>query len=91
MEKELRILMIEDVPADAELEIRELKRSGLRVAHRIVDTDGAFREALQEFRPELIISDFSMPRFDGMWALALAHEMVPDVPFIFVTRTNGEE
>ena len=91
MEKELRILMVEDVPADAELEIRELKRAGLRVAHRRVDTEKAFREALPEFQPDVILSDFSMPRFDGMRALALARELVPDVPFIFVSGTIGEE
>ena len=91
MDKELRILLVEDVPADAELEVRELKRAGLRVAHRLVETEEAFRSALKEFRPEIIISDFSMPHFDGMFALALAHELVPDVPFIFVSGTIGEE
>jgi diguanylate cyclase (GGDEF)-like protein/PAS domain S-box-containing protein len=91
VETELRILMVEDVPTDAELEIRELKRAGLRIAHRLVETEDAFRAALREFRPALIISDFSMPHFDGMFALALARELVPDVPFIFVSGTIGEE
>ena len=45
MEKELRILIVEDVPTDAELEVRELKRAGLRVAHRIIETEEAFRSA----------------------------------------------
>lgn len=91
MEAELRILMVEDVPTDAELEIRELKRAGLRVAHLLVDTEPAFRAALREFRPALIISDFSMPHFDGMFALALSRELAPEVPFIFVSGTIGEE
>ena len=91
MEKELRILIVEDVPTDAELEVRELKRAGLRVAHRIIETEEAFRSALKEFMPEIILSDFSMPHFDGMFALALAYELVPDVPFIFVSGTIGEE
>jgi diguanylate cyclase (GGDEF)-like protein/PAS domain S-box-containing protein len=91
MEKELRILLVEDVPTDAELAIRELKRAGLRVARRRVDTEEAFREALREFQPEIILSDFSMPHFDGMSALALARELVPDTPFIFVSGTIGEE
>jgi diguanylate cyclase (GGDEF)-like protein/PAS domain S-box-containing protein len=89
--KELRILLIEDVPTDAELEVRELKRAGLRVTHRLVDTEGAYRDALRDFRPDVILSDFSMPHFDGMAALALARELVPDVPFIFVSGTIGEE
>ena len=88
---ELRILLIEDVPTDAELEVRELKRAGLRVVHRIVETEEAFRLALREFRPEIIISDFTMPHFDGMFALTLARELAPDVPFIFVSGTIGEE
>jgi diguanylate cyclase (GGDEF)-like protein/PAS domain S-box-containing protein len=91
VETELRILMVEDVPTDAELEIRELKRAGLRVAHRLVDTEDGFRGALRDFRPNLIISDFSMPHFDGMFALKIAREVAPDVPFIFVSGTIGEE
>jgi len=89
--KEIRILMVEDVPTDAELEIRELKRAGMRVTHQLVETEEAFRKAVKEFIPELIISDFSMPHFDGMWALSLSRELAPDVPFIFVSGTIGEE
>jgi diguanylate cyclase (GGDEF)-like protein/PAS domain S-box-containing protein len=92
MEKsDLRILMVEDMPTDAELEIRELKRAGMRVKHQLVETEPAFRDALREFQPQLIISDFSMPHFDGMWALSLSRELAPDVPFIFVSGTIGEE
>jgi diguanylate cyclase (GGDEF)-like protein len=91
MEETLRILLIEDVPTDAELEVRELKRAGMRLVHHIVDTEEAFRQALKEFRPDLIISDFSMPQFDGMWALSLARELAPEIPFIFVSGTIGEE
>ena len=87
----IRILMVEDVATDAELEVRELKRAGLPVEHRLVDTEPAFHAQVAEFRPHLIISDFSMPHFDGMSALALAHEIAPDVPFIFVSGTIGEE
>jgi diguanylate cyclase (GGDEF)-like protein/PAS domain S-box-containing protein len=91
MDSELRILMVEDMPTDAELEVRELKRAGLRVVHRLVETEKDFREELREFRPKVIISDFSMPHFDGMWALAISRELAPDVPFIFVSGTIGEE
>lgn len=91
MRKELRILMVEDVATDAELEIRELKRAGLPVVHHIVDTEVAYRDALRKFQPDVILSDFSMPHFDGMQALELAREFAPDVPFIFVSGTIGEE
>ena len=87
----IRVLLAEDVPSDAELEVRELKRAGLRVEYRIVGDEGGFRRELREFSPNVILSDFSMPKFDGMAALALARDEAPDVPFIFVSGTIGEE
>ena len=87
----LRVLLVEDVAADAELEVREIKRAGLRVSHRIVDSEKDFIGALREFAPDVILSDFSMPQFDGMDALRLAKELAPDTPFIFVSGTLGEE
>jgi diguanylate cyclase (GGDEF)-like protein/PAS domain S-box-containing protein len=87
----IRVLLTEDVPADAELEVRELKRAGLRIVHHTVDTQDAFERAVHEFSPDIILSDFSMPSFDGMAALSLARDLCPDVPFIFVSGTIGEE
>src|SRR5262249_11269792 len=66
-------------------------RAGLRVTHRIVDTEESFTDALREFAPDVILSDFSMPGFDGMAALAIARELAPDIPFVFVSGTIGEE
>jgi diguanylate cyclase (GGDEF)-like protein len=87
----IRVLLIEDVEADAELALHELKRSGMRCEGRLVETEPDFRRALEDFRPHVILSDFSMPHFDGMTALALARELHADVPFIFVSGTIGEE
>src|SRR2546428_13193406 len=87
----LRLLLTEDNPADAELELRELKRAGLRIAHRIADTEQGVVSALREFSPDVILSDFSMPGFDGMAALAPAREPALDTPFVFVSGTLGEE
>jgi len=87
----IRVLLAEDVASDAELELRELKRAGLRVSNRVVDDERSFEQALREFAPDVILSDFSMPAFDGMAALALARELCPDTPFIFVSGTIGEE
>ncbi|HSU77137.1 MAG TPA: EAL domain-containing protein [Burkholderiales bacterium] len=87
----IRVLLTEDVASDAELEVRELKRAGLRIAHRIVDSQQSFEAVLREFSPDIILSDFSMPQFDGMAALRLATELCPEVPFIFVSGTIGEE
>jgi diguanylate cyclase (GGDEF)-like protein/PAS domain S-box-containing protein len=60
------------------------------VQARRVDTEDAFRRAIDEFRPQLILADFRMPRFDGLSALAIARERCPDVPFIFFSGTIGE-
>ena len=87
----IRVLIAEDSRADAELNLRELKRAGLAFEHRIVDTEHDFTRELGEFVPDVIVSDFSMPKFDGMAALAVAHERAPDTPFIFVSGTIGEE
>src|SRR3989449_2897326 len=87
----LRVLLAEDVAADAELEIREIKRAGLRVSHRIVESEKDVLKALREFAPDVILWDFSMPQSDGMEALRLAKELAPDTPFIFVSGTLGEE
>ncbi|MEX2240775.1 MAG: PAS domain-containing protein, partial [Burkholderiales bacterium] len=87
----IRLLLVEDVAADAELEVRELKRAGMSIEHRLVDTEEQFRVELERFSPHVILSDFSMPQFDGMAALALAREAAPGVPFIFVSGTLGEE
>src|SRR6266581_2387265 len=91
MTERLRILLVEDVADDAELALLELGRSGLHSDQRIVDSEKSFVGALREFAPDVILSDFSMPGFDGMAALALAREICPDTPFIFVSGTIGEE
>lgn len=87
----INVLLVEDDLNDAELASRMLKRSGLDATCHRVDTEGGFRKELAEFRPDVILSDFSMPMFDGMSALAIARQMAPDTPFIFVSGTIGEE
>ena len=87
----VRVLITEDSAVDAGLELRELKRAGLAVQERVADSERSFIAALREFAPDVILSDFSMPGFDGMAALALAREHAPETPFIFVSGTIGEE
>src|SRR5437667_2032308 len=91
MTERLRILLLEDVADDAELALLELGRAGLHADQWVVDSEKAFVGALREFAPDVILSDFSMPGFDGMAALTLAREIRPDTPFIFVSGTIGEE
>jgi len=91
MTERLRILLVEDVADDAELALLELRRAGLHADPRVVDSEKPFVDALREFAPDLILSDFSMPGFDGMAALELTRDICPDTPFIFVSGTIGEE
>src|SRR6185295_15932286 len=91
MTERLRILLVEDVADDAELALLELRRAGLQADRRVVDSEEAFVGALRDFAPDVILSDFSMPRFDGMAALELARDLCPETPFIFVSGTIGEE
>ncbi|MEO8157957.1 MAG: EAL domain-containing protein [Betaproteobacteria bacterium] len=84
-------MIVEDVVNDAKLEVRELKRAGIACDFRRVDTAVDYRRELEEFKPQVILSDFSMPQFDGMEALAIARQSHPYVPFIIVSGTLGEE
>jgi len=87
----INVLFIEDSEDDVELALHALKRDGIDPAWRRVQSEAAMRAALGEVSPDVILSDFSMPGFDGLSALKLAREVVPEVPFIFVSGTIGEE
>ena len=91
MSRELRILILDDVPTDAELMKDELTESGLIFISRLASSRKSFLDALEEFIPEIILSDYSMPSFDGLSALKIAMERCPNVPFIFVSGAIGEE
>ena len=89
---ELRFLILEDAVADAKLCERELKRAGLRFTMQQVETLTEFEAELDRAVPDLIISDFTFPgSFDGLAALDIARRKLPDVPFMFVSGTIGEE
>jgi PAS domain S-box-containing protein/diguanylate cyclase (GGDEF)-like protein len=91
MLKGLRVLIVEDDAADADLAIRELGAGGIECVPVRVASEGSFRAALSNFAPHIILSDFSIPGFDGLAALDIATRDAPDVPFIFVSGTLGEE
>src|SRR5690349_8940332 len=81
----IRVLFVEDGAAEAELSTRHLNRAGLPCVSLRVETEEGLRQALEQFEPSVILSDFSLPQFDGLSALRVAHEVSPHVPFIFVS------
>jgi PAS domain S-box-containing protein len=87
----LRILHLEDDWRDAELVRRMLMSEGLAREVRCVETGDAFQEALESETFDLILSDYTLPGFDGMRALQTARERQPHAPFIFVSGTIDEE
>lgn len=91
MERELRILILEDVAADAELVERELRKGGILFSAKRVETREAFLGELEGFAPDVILADYTLASFDGLSALAMAKEEYPDVPFIFISGTIAED
>ena len=91
MDKEFRILILEDVPTDAELIERELRKAGVAFTSRRVETREAFLSSLDEFRPDIILSDYSLPQFNGLEALCLLREGGHDIPFLLITGSLTEE
>jgi len=91
MSEKLKVLILEDVPTDAELMIEELAEAGMTFVSKRVATKASFVSAIADFSPDIILSDYSLPSFDGLGALKIAREKCPDVPFIFVSGALGEE
>lgn len=87
----LRILLLEDSPLDAELMEAQLTESNVAFELRRVDTHAGFNAALSEGRFDIILSDYHVPGFDGIAALAAARLACADVPFLFVSGALGEE
>lgn len=90
MEK-LQIVMVEDSVDDVEIIQYELRKAGFNFAAQVVKDKEDFIRALKEVQPDIILSDFSMPRFDGLSALKVAKVEAPYIPFVFVSGTIGEE
>lgn len=91
MKQELHILILEDNSADAELMEHELHEAGMVFFAKRVETKDSFINELENFTPDIIITDYKLPSFNGSLALAIAKAECPDVPVIFVTGALGEE
>ena len=84
IDRPLRVLIVEDEKSDVTLLLLALREGSFAVTSEVVSTQAAMREALHR-QWDLIISDHGMPQFSGSSALALAHELCPEVPFIIVS------
>ncbi|HVO18157.1 MAG TPA: response regulator [Anaeromyxobacter sp.] len=91
MERTLRILHLEDDARDAELVAAALRAGGLDADILRLDTRAAFEEALCREEFDVVLSDFSLPSFDGATALSLVHSHRPGTPFLLVSGVLGED
>src|SRR6201996_6512468 len=87
----LKILHIEDIPSDAELIERTLKKSGIEFQKLLVDTKEEYIKALDNFNPDIILSDHSLPSFNSLEALKILKQRGANTPFILITATVSEE
>jgi DNA-binding NtrC family response regulator len=83
--------LVEDVAGDAELVQTELRRAGLEFCARCVATREALLRELTAFAPDLVISDYKLPHFNGTTALQLVNEVASDIPVIIVTAPINEK
>ena len=91
MTQTYRVLLVEDESLDAELNIREIKKVLPSCIFQVVDNRNGYMDLLKNFVPDIIISDYNMPSFDGLSALKIAQKVCPLTPFIMVTGSINED
>ncbi|MDD5168226.1 MAG: ATP-binding protein [Syntrophales bacterium] len=91
MPDSIRILILEDNPVDAELAQFELQEAGIKFISKVAMTEEDYVHELQEFSPDLILSDYDLPKYNGALALAEAKRRCPDIPFILVSGIVTED
>jgi len=91
MNKILQILHLEDDANDAQLLRLKLEEANIRCVITVVQTRDEFVNAFEQTKFDLIVSDFTLPSFDGKSALEIARQKWPDIPFIFLSGTIGED
>lgn len=91
MKREISVLLLEDLQSDAELITHELKKLHQDISVEWVNSRQSFKDAISKRKPDLIISDYTIPSFDGISALKIARAEAEGRPFIFVSGTIGEE
>lgn len=91
MEKQVKILIVEHDATDIELLLHHLKKNDFPHVAEVVETEEQYIAALEEFKPDIILSDFSLPAFNGLIAFEIKQQMAPYTPFIIVSGTIGDE
>ncbi len=91
MEKELKILVLEDIRYDYELIAHELQKLEQKNILKLVTSEKDFKKELKNFDPDIILSDYNLPEYDGMSALLYTLKAAPNTPFIIVTGSINEE
>lgn len=87
----LRILILEDNPIDAKLNVVQLKKENISFESMLVENEKDFRNELINYKPDVILSDYNLPDFNGMQALEICKTHTPDIPFIMVTGALNDE
>lgn len=91
IKEDIKILILEDNTADADLLVRHLTKSGLSFVSKIVESRKSFEDSLENFLPDIILSDYSLPSFDGVSAFKIIKDKNLNIPFIIISGTIGEE
>ena len=88
---DLRILLVEDVPDDAERVVAQILAAGMRASFQRVDEEAQLLDALQAFQPHVVLAELNMAAFSGFQALDIVRLAQPDLPFLFLSSTTGED
>ena len=91
MSDKIRVLINEDNKGDVILLLNELSNSGLNMLVEVVQTQKDYEDRIRDFKPHIILSDYSQPFFNGEAAFAVQQQIAPHIPFILVSGTLGEE
>ena len=91
MSENYKFLLLEDIETDAELIMDQVKAEDIVCDFKCTDNEVDFKRLIDEFKPDLILSDYSLPTYDGMSALSYVLEHTPDLPVIIVTGSINEE
>lgn len=91
IKEDIKILILEDNTADADLLVRHLTKAGLSFVSKVVESRKSFEDGLENFLPDIILSDYSLPSFDAVSAFKVIKDKNLNIPFIIISGTIGEE